>query len=437
MKLLILPLLVFFVLFGNELPSFIDSVQLDHTIITITPHTEFSQRYLTEPSLYIEYDSSINLYELPLSIITAPAILLFSPMIWYSNQQYSIKEMDEDLFNSLKVIKQVFKLFWPTQEWAGELIPNKLVCNRSRKAMPSKAIVQLFSGGLDAVYTSFAHYDCPQLLITYWGLDVSLHKHAKWEQVKRQVIDFAQIHEQQTLFVRSNFFQCINNNAFVDSMKNWWARTSQGMGSAALALPLLYSQGYRKLLISSGRTSEFPDAYGTLPAIDSCIRCAGIKVKHYGGTMWRSDKIKKIAEVAKEKGVHIPLLRVCMKSDDGSNCCCCPSKCLMTMNEIMVEGLDPQQFGFPVDINTVIIRTKEAFSHGGFLKKSKQWHWECIKKRIEKYLAQEDFYSPKVAHYFKELLENQLQHLVIDNYDRIDKRLALQTLWEVVDYLTD
>ena len=58
-----------------------------------------------------------------------PFILNVAPIVWLSNEPYSIDVMDKDLYHSLQKIREVFQMFYPHHAWSGKLIPKKLVTN--------------------------------------------------------------------------------------------------------------------------------------------------------------------------------------------------------------------------------------------------------------------------------------------------------------------
>ena len=57
---------------------------------------------------------------------------------------------------------------------------------------------------------------------------------------------------------------------------------------------------------------------------------------------------------AREKKIH---LHVCWETSSGSNCSCC-EKCFRTMLAILLEGGDPNEFGFRFTANTGLIMEK-------------------------------------------------------------------------------
>ncbi len=117
--------------------------------IVVKANQSFSQQFIKE-DFFAEYDKSIDLTKLDESIVTIPFILTVIPVVWISNKTYSIKVMDKDLYHSLQEVKKVFRIFYPEQKWAGDIIPEQLVTNTITPSTISDepALAILFSGGL-------------------------------------------------------------------------------------------------------------------------------------------------------------------------------------------------------------------------------------------------------------------------------------------------
>ena len=170
--------------------------------LIIQPNADFKEQFLTQ-DFFVKYGDGIDFSSMHESVLVLPFIGSIIHIIWASGQTYTIDIMDEDFFYSLEKIKEVFKFFYPTTDWSGELIPQKLIKNTGLFS-PNKVAV-LFSGGLDAVATSFSHSDQQQLLITIRGRDVKLNQDTMWTQVKKQSTTFAQQYNHSITFLASNF----------------------------------------------------------------------------------------------------------------------------------------------------------------------------------------------------------------------------------------
>ena len=357
-------------------------------------HVEKNRLYITPNNLdyfkdvfYIEYDADIDLASLDSSILSIPFIMCVIPIIWMTNKTCSIEAMDEDLYYSLQKIKQVFRLFYPSISWAGELVPQKLVKNNSHFTTTSEnELALLFSGGLDAVAASFEYYDQKQLLITLRGFDIGTKI---WNHVSEQCKQFANSYGHTTASINFNFHSKLfhkrlrTNSPEIsfwhgNGNHQWWDATSHALALTGVAAPLLHLKGQKKLLIASSLPFDFPYPLSTHPLIDNNIAFAGVQVYHVHPDLDRCDKVRVISSKLKEHGLKPPFLRVC--GGKAYNCCKC-EKCLRTIHNLLIEGENYRDFGFPIVLPSVKARTKAFFKKVKEMTWSIWWEWDVIQKR--------------------------------------------------------
>ena len=97
----------------NAHKPLIESVSINDHTITVTINRQFHTRFLQSNRFFVEYDQAFDLHELDYALATVPFLLTVAPVIWISNQSYEIEEMDEDLYQALAKIQQVFQAFFP------------------------------------------------------------------------------------------------------------------------------------------------------------------------------------------------------------------------------------------------------------------------------------------------------------------------------------
>ena len=338
--------------------------------------------------------------------------------------------MDKDLFYALKKIKKVFKQFYPSLSWSGKLIPGKLIKNSINQ--PIKKLGILFSGGLDAVASCFHYFAADQLLITIGGSDVKYYQKSLWQKIKKQNQKFAQTYQKSISFIRSNFTSFIKGKLLKQlssELPQWWALTSQSLGYTGLTAPLLHHYGIQHLIIGSSHTADLPMPYGTHPLIDNEINFADSTVYHDLGNLDRAEKIKLLCKKSKQYNVQHPNLRVCWGKDkNGGNCCEC-EKCLRTINELLIMNKNPQKFGFAINTDTAIKKTKEFLQVKQNLKARQLWHWECVQKQI---IYSKKQFDLSLTEHFEWLSNLQLENLAKSPFDlkswkEQDQNLAI--LW--------
>ena len=193
---------------------------------------EFTKKYVRQP-LVLSYPDEIDLTSLPSSIVEVPLITNVIAVIWLSGNEYTIEEMDEDLYYSLIKIKEFFKRFFYNTSWEGELKPERLVKNILPKMNSSPAA--LFTGGLDSTTTLFRHFDENPILISF----NDPHKNA---------IDLAELYHLDFYTIYFNFNDFLKltylNKASCDISK-WFWDTSMGLAWVGAATPLYMPWEYR------------------------------------------------------------------------------------------------------------------------------------------------------------------------------------------------
>lgn len=402
---------------------------------------ESLNRFIRE-DFFAEYlYSDIDLTTIDTSVVIIPFIMNIAPIIWFSGSTFTIDTLDEDLYNSLKKIKKIFKRFYPHNHWTGKLVPHKIVKNYPQKKHPdSPQLAVLFSGGLDAVCSSLRHQTHKQLLITVWGSDVNLSKRSLWYGVKTHCINYAKKYSHEHAAIKSNFSSFYYGSRLKlynqgKTLIRWWANTLQGLGYTSLTMPLLYAGGYTDLIIGSTRTSEYPMPYGTHPLIDNNIHCASVQVYHDAAELDRIEKIQSIITTCETLHLPTPIIRVCWgRHSLGGNCCTC-EKCIRTIVELIAAGQDYTHWGFPIGISQVIAHTQTMLGTYPNLGKGLQWHWRCIKKQINtdlNHLFKSNLPKNYVTHLADILKQTPMPEQPTD-LEVVHERNALACAWQASD----
>lgn len=304
---------------------------------------EFSRKYVATP-LRISYPEEIDLESLPPSIVDIPLITNVIAVIWFSGKEYTIEEMDEDLYLSLLKVKSFFRRFFYNTSWEGDLKPGRLVKNTI--PVRSAQAAALFTGGLDSTATVLRHFDENLSLISF-------------NDPHEDAVDFAKTHHLCFSKIYVNHYDFLNlaclDRASCDISK-WFWDTSMGLSWVGAAAPFLYAKGIQTLYIPSGftwRSFIFPDGQ-TLqqpasPLIDENLSPSGLRVQHDVFTMTRTDKIKFISDFCSERNISKPRLVVCnhhRRSNTSYSHCNRCMKCLLTMLDVIAIGERLQDYGF-------------------------------------------------------------------------------------------
>ena len=394
-------------------PNLIKSVIVDHNIIKVEPSDCCAEKYFTFPEFIIEYDQSINLSDIATSVASIPFIVCIAPSIWLAGDNYTIDELDADLFYTLKRIKKIFTIFYPQFKWNGNIVPQRLVYNRTTKPVSSDETALLFSGGLDSTTLSFALKDYKQLLLTVQGIDIPFDDTARWQNIQKANTSFAQSFGHTNAFIRFNGCKVIDYYRLSEISESiskwwWWDYILGSMGFIGVTVPLLYQKGYKAIQVASTKTISYPYPWNTHPLIDNNLCFAGIRAHHRHEELTRLAKVQSVTQHLCNYELSIPFLRVCWRDKQGGNCCNCVNKCLLTMHDILVEGYDYQSFGFPVSFSTLQETTRKAFDGTKTYSNEIIDDWCDVQQRILQRLdsdSDDDFYSPEVRLYLLWLAE--------------------------------
>ena len=367
------------------------SVQKNH--LSIKVDKAFKNKFLLE-DFFATYESDIDLEKLDDSLLVLPFISNVISIVWISGRTYYIDSLDEDFYESLKTIKEVFKRMYPDTTWNGELIPRTLVKNRLTPALPhpegKKRTALLFSGGLDSVTSSLYHRNEEQLLITVNGhWDLPLENKDLWNARKNQLINFGEKHGHQNSFIHSNYYEFLNRKVldhYSQEITSWRIFTVEGIGWAGLCAPLMALKGYDTLLHASTITWEFNFPAAANPFIDDNLFFAGMGLKHDLFELNRLDKCEFIANLCATQNIDRPYIRVC-EERALKNCCNRCQKCIRTILELVVIGEDPRSYGFMGNVHKIVAQSKE------FMKMHETgattvWHFMHIQKKLQEQVAQ-------------------------------------------------
>ena len=381
--------------------SILTHISAKKNILTIEPTPYLKETFLSNQSFNVTYDRTIQ--GLPQTILAIPYIMCMSPLLWLSGKIYTIPEMDHDTYYALEEIKKVFKIFYPNFSFEGSLQPKRLIKNSPPHKQTGSHVALLFSGGLDCVSSSLGLMGHHQLLITNRGVDIPLKNGSLWENVQDQCRTFAQTYDHANAFISCNFCTILNYSylkVFSPMITKWWWLDSvvDALNHTGITAPLLYSLGYTKLYIAASHTIDHPYPYGSHPLIDNRIAFGGITVHHDQEGLDRCQKIELIKSVSKVYNKPIPSLRVCWSDTEGYNCLSC-EKCLRTLNNCIVTGNIPLDYGFTIAQEEAMYRTRQFLGTDPINTSKLFWEWSVIQKRARKRLKKDPTLSEEDREY--------------------------------------
>lgn len=345
----------------------ISSIKIKNNSITYRVDKHLRKNYLRE-DFFVTYHEDINLKELDYTIITMPLIMNIISVVWISGKDYSIEAMDKELFESLEVVKEIFKRFYPKTSFNGNLIPRTLVDNSLiwQTKNSTIGIALPFSHGLDSLCTSLRLRSTPQLLITARGMpDTPLDDYdPNWQATQDLVHHYAQVHGHTNTFITSNFHEFFNWRVLSEispEIKHWRICMVESLGWMGLAAPLLISKGYREFVLPANDDWESKHPGAGCPLIDESVRFAGITNTCDGFHLPRLEKNKVIADICNEHGIEKPFSMICENILLGRKNCCECQKCVASILSLLLIGENPAEYGFIINISDFIDFVKTEF----------------------------------------------------------------------------
>lgn len=236
----------------------------------------------------------------PKSILVIPFVCNVLPIIWLTNSNLIIKELDKTFFNSIQEFKKGYINMYPQLEFKGNITANELIDNYYE---PEVNLV-LFSGGIDAICTVLRHQYENLNLLTLWGsADFPTNDtkgwNIQWENIKYNAKQLGFT----PYYIKTNFCDFIPLwgkelfNLIKPVHGGWWHEMQHGIGILGHAAPYSYIHKIGKVYIASS-FDESRKSYtcASDPTIDNFVAFGSTKVVHDGYEWNRQDKIHYIVK---------------------------------------------------------------------------------------------------------------------------------------------
>ncbi len=347
--------------------NLITGIRIKDTTITYHVNKNLHDTYLRE-NLYVTYPDDIALGDLDYTIITMPLILNTIGIVWISGQDYEIPAIDKDLYESLAIVKEIFKRMYPATAFNGNLIAKTIVDNNKRwnHAQTNPGIALPFSHGLDSLCTSLRLRATPQLLITARGMPDTPLENAdyNWQETQYMVNHFADLHGHTTAFITSNFHEFFNwatLGSISPEITHWRICMVESLGWMGLAAPILIQKGYNQFILPANDDWDSLHPGAGCPLVDETIVFAGIKNTCDGFELPRLEKNRVIRDICNENQLEKPFSMICETVlNYRENCNEC-QKCVASILSLLLLHENPQEYGFNVDVPTFITYMQNEF----------------------------------------------------------------------------
>lgn len=294
---------------------------------------------------YAKYEEDVS--NVPNSILVIPFLANVLPISWFAGLDAFVPEIDVDFFDSILSIKNEFQKQYPNYKLEGSLD----IVEKVKNNISGNNSAMLFSGGVDAYATYIRNFNRKPDLITILGADIEIEDKEQWKNFKGFLESENLLKENTKHFVESNLRKFYTYEVEL-LLKNigWWGKIQHGLSLIGVLAPLSYLKSYSDIYIASSYTKEIEIAWGSTPQIDEKISWASINIHHDGYELKRQDKVDLITSFSNKNNVNFKL-RVCYSElRSGFNCSHC-EKCYRTIIGIILNGENPNNYGFKVDEN--------------------------------------------------------------------------------------
>ena len=217
----------------NSTPLIRDIIVTD-TRIDVKVDERFRDKYLWD-DFFVEYGEDLGLANLDPAIVVAPFVLNVVQLVWLSDRNFNVGDLDAELLDSLEDIRAHIKTLYPGRRWGGHLAADRRVARSDRgENMVSVAPARFFTGGVDSIYTCLRRYPERSNLVTVWGNEHPLDFEEKWWLFRENCAAFAAQHGHHIVFAKTNAKEIIKRKSLRPEIPVWWRNLQQGMGKGTL-----------------------------------------------------------------------------------------------------------------------------------------------------------------------------------------------------------
>jgi len=344
--------------------------------------------YFLKDIFFVEYD--IDVSNVDKSILVLPIISVVAPIAWAVGADIEVDRIDETYLQSLSIVRDVFKQFYPQFSYSGNIHVGHAASNQ----FDGNQVGLLFTGGLDSLTSYLRHKDEKPELISVWGLDIPHYEEKFINKVRDRIGNLVSRDKLNFVQVKTDMRYNINEELLSREFKvEWIGEVAHGLFLLSLCAPLSAVDKIGTVIIASSYTKEFGQPWGSDPLIDENVRWADTKVIHDAFELSRQEKLH---WVSKNYPEYLRNLRVCNSTLSNFNCTRC-EKCARTIVGLTLEGIDPRSCGFDIGKKHFDI-IKDCLLKGRFdWGKDQEFMWMDIQKHITEKIG-EDLYDNVKLH---------------------------------------
>ena len=377
------------------------------------------KKYLLSDRLYAEYDVAIS--ELNPSILQIPAVSGVITIAWAFGADIYVEEIDKKYLEYLQRIRSVVKRWHRARDFycTGEIHTEKVVSNN----FVNNSHGLLFTGGVDSLASYIKHRHEKPILMHVWGADIPPDDEKNGKRRVKRLTTFATKEKVPIHIVRTNIPRALNDGLlYVRYGLDWWQQINHTIVLTGVCAPLTSALNIDTLYVASAVTPQFGIAGGSTPIVATKMFWGNTHVVYDNYKVSRQLKIRNfIKDYMKNEGRIF--LKICNNTQrPESNCGNC-TKCLRTITQLALEGINPNKSGFNNVSEHTFQRIRERFKKMKFFRK--RWIVE-----------REGDYTSRVgeAYYWKDMQKN-IPETIEDNPVGLKKFFEWFKDFDISDYL--
>jgi len=319
------------------------------------------------------------------SILNIPVVSSVLAESWVLGVDIHVPTLDKVFAESVERLKGEYEKIYD-RKFSSKLVVDEAVENH----VESEGTAVYFSGGLDSTYSTLTNLALNPLAIMVFGYDLYLNGEAgnkikeKWREAYTKFADWAGF---QITFVHTNSRWLVDEDRVSQRMGgfhaglSYWDAIRHAVCLMGLAAPLSLKRFNRLHVAANG--AEFKEAtrahpYGSASNLNTLIKWGDLETV-WDGPIYRFQKAEKIKEWLNSGQT---MLRPCYKPLLDFNCNEC-EKCLRTIFQLIVAGVDPEKCGMKVSRDTWGLLRGNI--EGGVKRRLIQTQWLPLQRHIREF----------------------------------------------------
>ena len=303
--------------------------------------------------LYVEVPDDAT--KVPEAILCVPFIGIMLTVSILLNMDIHVPVIDRTFYDCIQTVKQVYKEMFPASHFNFNVTADDV----QNSYYDSSKKATFFTGGVDATSALIENITQKPLLLNIWGGDVRLtdpDSHEQTEQYFSKLTDDLDLEyafvktDGREMWIETDLDGLLLNHMDRKRSHDWWASIAHILSMTTTIAPYAFIHNIGICYIGSSYVEGSGVFDSNNEKLINAIRFGSTCFKSVDGHMDRLDKIKKIIDFHNEKGIDFQL-KVCWNRVTGENCSNC-EKCYRTIMGVVVNGGDPNDYGFDVTCKT-------------------------------------------------------------------------------------